>query len=161
MDIWIDVVLAEGIRKNGTAIVFGDGRRTSSYIAVDDVADFAVRILAREEIRNEEVHVGGPSQVSYLELVSLLERSMGRTVRRKHVPLAVLRYAPILLRPFNELAARMMRLGYFAAMRDRTFADWRVTAERFGVTPRTVEAYVAERYAHGGTAGTPEGVERR
>jgi hypothetical protein len=55
----------------------------------------------------------------------------------------------------------MMRLGYFAAMRDRTFADWRVTAERFGVTPRTVEAYVAERYAHGGTAGTPVGVERR
>jgi NADH dehydrogenase len=150
MDIWIDGILAAGIRKNGTAILFGDGRRRSSFIAVDDVAQFAVRILAREDVQNEEVDIGGPSQMSYLELVSLLERTMGVTARRKHVPVAVLRYAPMLVRPFNEVAARMMRMGYFAATRDGTFADWRVSAERLGVTPRTVEEYAAGKYANGG-----------
>lgn len=146
MDIWIDAILAEGIRKNGTAMLFGDGTRRSSYIAVDDVAEFAVRIFAREDMRNEEIDVGGPSQVSYLELVSLLEQSMGVTAKRKHVPAFMLHYAPLVVRPFNELAARMMRLGYFATVRDRVFPDWNVAAERFGVVPRTVEQFLSERY---------------
>lgn len=146
MDIWIEGILAEGIRRNGTALLFGDGTRRSSYIAVEDVAEFAVRILAREDVRNEEVHVGGPSQLSYLELVARLEQAMGVTAKRKHVPTFMLHYAPLVVRPFNELAARMMRLGYFSTMRDRAFPDWSASATRFGVQPRTVEQFLAERY---------------
>ncbi|HSA57203.1 MAG TPA: SDR family oxidoreductase [Gemmatimonadaceae bacterium] len=157
MDIWIDGILAEGIRKNGTAILFGDGTRRSCYIAVDDVAEFAVRILAREDVRNEEVDVGGPSTVSYLELVSLLERSMGVPVKRKHVPTFMLHYVPLVIRPFNELAARLMRLGYFSALRDRVFPEWQASAERFGVSPGTVEAFVQERYGKG-SQGAPRAV---
>jgi hypothetical protein len=48
----------------------------------------------------------------------------------------------MLLRPFNEVAARLMHLGYFAATRDGTFTEWRREAERFGVAPRSIESIV-------------------
>jgi hypothetical protein len=50
---------------------------------------------------------------------------------------------PPLVRPFNEVAARMMSLGRYAATESRPFPNWRESAERLGVSPRTVEAYLA------------------
>ena len=47
MEIWIDQLLAKGIREKGVATIFGDGNSVGNYISVDDVAEFAMRILAR------------------------------------------------------------------------------------------------------------------
>jgi uncharacterized protein YbjT (DUF2867 family) len=148
MDIWIDLILAPGIEKNGTAMLFGDGRRLCNYIAVDDVAAMAVAILARRELRNEAIECGGPSNVDGMTLVALLERALGRPVRRRHIPVAVLRLGGTLLRPFNEAAARKMALGAFSAMADAPFHEWRRAADRLGTTPRSVEQYILERYAN-------------
>lgn len=146
MEIWVDVILAQAMRAKGEAMLFGDGRQRSNYIAVDDVAHFVVAILERAEVRDEAIEIGGPSDVDMRTLVDLLERAMGVKVKRKLVPLAVLRWVPPLLRPFHEVAARMMSLGAFAAGSDGSFPQWRVAAERFGVSPRTVEQNIAERY---------------
>src|SRR5262245_15602976 len=56
MEIWIDEILAKGIREKGVATIFGNGDRVSNYIAVDDVAEFAVKILA-SAIVNEAIEV--------------------------------------------------------------------------------------------------------
>src|SRR5258706_15613820 len=42
MEVWIDQILAKGIREKGVATIFGDGDTVANYIAVDDVAEFAV-----------------------------------------------------------------------------------------------------------------------
>ncbi|HEX5632656.1 MAG TPA: NmrA family NAD(P)-binding protein [Gemmatimonadales bacterium] len=146
MEVWIDLILAGAMREKGEALLFGDGHQRANYIAVDDVARLAVAILTRPEVRNEAIEIGGPSDVSMRSLVDLLERAMGITAKRRHVPMAVLRLVPPLLRPFNEVAARMMTLGAFAAANDTSFPQWRDAADRFGVTPRSVEAYIAERF---------------
>src|SRR5262245_5794113 len=65
MDVWIDLVIAPDIRKKGVATVFGDGTGVANYVAVEDVAEYIAKILAREEIRNENVDVGGPSDKSF------------------------------------------------------------------------------------------------
>ena len=142
MDVWIDQILMPGIRKKGAATIFGDGTRVSNYIAVDDVAEFAVRILAREEIVNEVVEVGGPSNLSLNDLATLVERKLGKSGRRKHIPVFAMKFLPLVVRPFNELVARLMTLGLFAATQSAPFPDWKKSADRFGVTPRTAEAYV-------------------
>ena len=141
METWAGMLVA-GIRKNGVAVLFGDGRSIANFIAVEDVADFSVRILAREEVRNEAIELGGPSNLSFDELVTLLERRMGVRARRRRIPLPVLWWGGLLLRPFNEVAARLMRLGYFTASRDGRFPDWKVAADRFGVSPRSIETFV-------------------
>ena len=142
MDVWVDQLIAGDIRKKGKATIFGDGNRVANYIAVDDVADFAVRILAREEIVNGAIEIGGPSDVSQNHIASLVERRLGSSGKRRHVPILAMKILPTLLRPFNEVGARLITLGLYSATQAKPFPEWKQSADRFGVTPRTIEAHV-------------------
>ena len=144
MDIWIDEILAKGIREKGATPIFGNGTTVSNYIAVEDVAAFAARILARREIVNEAIEVGGPSNLSLNDLATLLERRLKASGKRRHVPVAAMRLLPPLVRPFNEVTARLMTLGLYAATRATPFPGWKAAADRFGVSPRTVETYLEQ-----------------
>lgn len=143
MDVWIDQIIAADVRKRGAATIFGDGSAVANYIAVEDVAAFAVQVLAREDIVNEAIDVGGPSDMSLNDLATLVERRLGKPGRRRrHIPVPAMKLLPPIVRPFNEVAARLMTLGHHAATRSKPFPEWRQSAERFGVSPRTVEAYI-------------------
>jgi NADH dehydrogenase len=142
MDVWIDLILAKGIREKGVTTIFGDGRSVANYIAVEDVAEFAVKILSRPEVVNEAVDVGGPSNMSQNDLATLVERRLKSSGKRRHVPVLAMRLLPPLVRPFNEVAARLMTLGLYSATESVPFPGWKASADRFGVSPRTVETYV-------------------
>lgn len=143
MDVWIDMVIAPDIRKKGVATVFGDGTGVTNYIAIDDVAEYIVKILAREEIKNEIVDVGGPSDKSFNDVVTLLERQLGSNGKRRHLPVPLMSFLMTVIKPFNELTARMISLGHYAATQMKPFPEWKANADRFGVAPRTVEDYVS------------------
>src|SRR5919108_4296269 len=130
MDIWIDELLVKGLREKGVATIFGDGNRMSNYIAVVDVAEFAVKILARPDVVNENVDTGGPSNVTQNQLVSLLAEHLKIKAKRRHVPVPLLRLLPPLLRPFNELTARLISLGLYSAAYAEPFHEWKVSADR-------------------------------
>ena len=142
MEVWIDQVLVKGIREKGVATIFGDGTSVANYIAVDDVAEFAVKIVSRAEIVNEVVDAGGPSNLSQNHVATLVERRLQSSGKRRHVPVAALRLLPPVVRPFNELAARLMTLGLYRATEAVPFPGWQANADRFGVRPKTVETYV-------------------
>jgi NADH dehydrogenase len=144
MDIWIDEIIAKGIRDKGVTTIFGDGHTIANYIAVDDVAQFAANILARSDVVNEAVDAGGPSDVSMNHIATLVERRLKASGKRRHVPVAAMRLLPPVVRPFNEVAARLMTLGLYSATRSTPFPGWKASADRFGVNPRTVEAYVEQ-----------------
>ena len=146
MDVWIDQIFAKDIREKGRATIFGDGTTVANFIAVEDVAAFAVNILARPEVVNEVVEAGGPSNLSQNDLVTLIERRLKSSGKRRHLPVAALRLLPPIVRPFNEVAARLISLGFYVATTPQAFPGWKTSADRFGVTPRTVEAYL-ERMA--------------
>jgi uncharacterized protein YbjT (DUF2867 family) len=141
MDVWIDQVIGADLRKKGVATIFGDGTRVQNYIAVDDVAEYAVRILSRPEIVKEAIDLGGPSNLSLNELVTLMERAWKVTAKRRHIPVAAMKLFPV-VRPFNEVASRLMSIGLFAATEAQRFDAWQAPADRFGVRPRTVEDYL-------------------
>jgi len=144
MDIWIDQVIAKGVRDSGAVTIFGSGNAAGNYIAVDDVAEFALKIVA-SNTTNAIVEVGGPSNVTQMDIASIIERRLQSRVKRRHVPVAAMRLAPI-VRLFNEVTARMMTLGLFSATQSMAFPDWKANADRFGVSPRSVEDYVDELF---------------
>jgi uncharacterized protein YbjT (DUF2867 family) len=146
MDVWIDQIFAKDIREKGRATIFGDGATVANFIAVEDVAEFAVRIVARPEVVNEAVEAGGPSNLSQDALVTLIERRLKSSGKRRHIPVAALRWLPPVVRPFNEVAARLISLGYYVATTPQAFPGWKASADRFGVAPRTAESYI-ERMA--------------
>ena len=142
MDIWVDQLIADGIRKKRVATIFGPGTRVSNYVAMDDVAEFAVRILARPEVVNRAIEVGSPSDVSLDTIATLVEERLGVTAKRRHVPVVAMKLLSPVIRPFNEVAARLMTLGLYAATAAAPFPEWTKAAEEFGLTPRTIEAHI-------------------
>ena len=141
LDIWVPM-FAASIRKNGTATLFGPGQNKTNYIAVNDVAEFIVRVMTRDDVINEVVEVGGPDSMSMSELLTHTESALGIKAKRKHIPLLMLRAMPTVVRPFNEVAARFMNLGYWSETTTKQFDGWKRTADRFGVQPMTVKEYL-------------------
>jgi uncharacterized protein YbjT (DUF2867 family) len=141
MDVWVDHIIADPIREKGVATIFGPGTAQANYIAVDDVAEFVVKILAREEVVNEVVEIGGPSTMSMNDVTALVEKHLGRGGRRRHIPVFALTLLPSLVRLFDERTARLMSFGYFATLA-RPFPGWKKAADRFGVRPRTLEEHI-------------------
>ena len=142
MDIWVDQILADGIRRKGVATVFGPGTARSNYIAVEDVAEFVVKIVGRDEVVNEAIEIGGPTTMSMNEVATLVEKQLGRGGRRRHIPVFAMKLLPPVIRLFDERTARLMTFGYFAT-EDHPLPAWEKAAERFSVQPRTLEEYVA------------------
>lgn len=141
LDVWAGMLATEALAGRPVRI-FGKGETLANYIAADDVAEFALRILGRPEVVGESIEVGGPSTISQNELVALYEAHLGRPVSRRQLPLAVLRLGSRLLRPFDELTARFMALGAWSAEADRRLDHWGRAAARFGVEPITAEAFI-------------------
>ena len=142
MDVWVDQLIAGDIRKKGKATIFGDGTRVANYVAADDVAEFAQKIVAREDVVNEAIDIGGPSDVSLNHIATLVERRLGSSGKRRHLPVPAMKLLRPLVKPFNEVGARMVSLGLYAATQSTAFPGWKASADRFGVSPRTIEQYV-------------------
>jgi NADH dehydrogenase len=145
MDVWIDELLAKGIREKGVATIFGPGTTVANYIAVEDVADFAVKIAQRELV-NAVVEAGGPSNVTQNDLATLIERRLQTSGKRRHIPVFAMRLMAPIVRPFNEVAARLITLGLYSATEPQAFPGWKESADRFGVSPRSVETYIEQTF---------------
>jgi NADH dehydrogenase len=146
MDIWIDEILARGIRKNGVTQIFGDGTQISNYVSIDDVAEFAVKILARPDVVKEAIEIGGPSDISLNDLATLVEKRLGVPSKRRHIPMIAMKVLAPIVKPFNEVGGRMMAMGLYSATHAAPFPGWRKAAERFNISPMTVEEYLATRF---------------
>ena len=144
MDIWVNQMLAPRMRASKVALIFGDGMTIANYVAVDDVADLVIAVLDRPDVRNEVIEVGGPSDMSLNDMVTVIEKRLGITVKRRYIPIAMMRLLRPLVKPFSETGGRMLALGAYAMSQPRPFPKWTVAAERFGVRPRTVETHVEQ-----------------
>jgi uncharacterized protein YbjT (DUF2867 family) len=144
METWVELIVGAGIRTKGVATLFGNGRRISNFIAVDDVAEFRKRILSDRSVQNETIVVGGPSNASFEQVATLIERALGVTAKRRYVPVPALRFGSIILRPFLEVPARLMAMGYFnrhARPLASGLADVVATFRR--VSPMSLEEFCA------------------
>jgi uncharacterized protein YbjT (DUF2867 family) len=141
METWVGMVV-DGARKSGVAMIFGNGRAVHNYIALNDVAEYSVRILCGDANGSEEIAIGGSSDVTADQLVALVEQHLGTPIRRRRIPAPMLKVGGFLLRPFNEVASRFMHMGFHQATHEDPFPAWRVAADRFGVTPTSIESFI-------------------
>lgn len=88
-EIWLGPMLfADPVA--GTAKIYGKGTDKIRYVAVADVAEFAVQSLTRPVARNTTVPVGGPDEISQREAVRIFEEAFGRKFNIIEVPEAAL-----------------------------------------------------------------------
>jgi len=90
MDIWLSPALGFDYA-NARATVYGSGEHAISWIALGDVAEFAVRSLSDPAAANATIELGGPEALSPDEVVRIFEEAAGRPFEVQRVPEDALR----------------------------------------------------------------------
>ncbi len=129
MEVWLGPAVGFD-PLSGTARVYGAGDRPVSYIAANNVMDFAAAAVRTELEGDETLELGGPDALSQLDCVRIFERELGREIAVEHVPLEALQQQhesedP----PRRSFAALMLSLAEGDAIENA-----RAVAERFGVS---------------------------
>jgi uncharacterized protein YbjT (DUF2867 family) len=65
----------------------GEGRRRHSFVALRDVAAYAVAVLANRESENQTLVIGGPQPLSLQDIVATFAKELDRDVPVRTLPL--------------------------------------------------------------------------
>lgn len=90
MEVWLSPALGFDLG-NAKAQIYGTGHNKISWISFQDVARFAVAAVDNPRGTNATIKLGGPDALSPLEVVRLVEQSMGKPMAVQHVPEEALR----------------------------------------------------------------------
>src|SRR5215471_8846276 len=85
MEIWLSPALGfDYVRAK--AIIYREGKNKISWIAITDVARFAVASIENPSAQNAVIQLGGPDDLSVLDAVEIFERESGQTFELQNVP---------------------------------------------------------------------------
>lgn len=152
LQTWIDVI-GGGITDGRPARVFGPGRNEINFVSADDVAVFVCLAVSGDPRIGTDVSVGGPENLSFLEIARHLLALRGRSEEPAHIPLGALKVMSAIARPFNPGFARRARAAVVMNTTDMTF-NARPTRDRFPEIPATTLVEVTAGTASAGS-GAP------
>ena len=85
MEVWLSPALGFDY-SNAKANIYGEGKNKVSWIAIKDVASFAVASLDNPAAKNKIIELGGPEALSPLEVVNIFESTKGKKFELQFVP---------------------------------------------------------------------------
>lgn len=139
MEVWLGPHLGFDAA-NAKARVYGDGENPISFIALADVAEFAVRALDTAAAENATIELGGPEALSPHAVIRIFEEVGGRRFDVEHVPESALEAAQASATDSLQRTFAVLSLGY--ARGDAIpMAD---TLRRFPIPLRTVRDYARD-----------------
>jgi uncharacterized protein YbjT (DUF2867 family) len=126
LETYLDVV-AQPMRRRGATLVFGRGDVAVDFVSVVDVAAL-IRVALRDpESRGRAIDWGG-AEHTLNELSDAIHAAAGRPGPTRHVPVALLRIASVVARPFSPFASRVTRAAVELNARPATFDPGRERA---------------------------------
>ena len=137
MEVWLSPAVGfDAI--NAKAAIYGAGNQPIAWIAAPDVARFAVASLANPAAANAVLELGGPANLSPLQVVGLFEQATGRKFELQYVPAEALASQ-------QAAATDPMQQSFSALM--RCFAagdpiDMQATLRAFPLQLTSVEEFV-------------------
>lgn len=129
MDLWAEII-GQPILERGRTTIFGHGNNPINFVAVEDVARYALLALDDPRARNRTVEVGGPENLTFKEVADLFERASGRPAQKNHVPRPLMRVMAPLMRPINPALSRQISMGVYMDTADLRF-DMTETLKEF------------------------------
>lgn len=144
MELWAQII-GELIVKRGKAMIFGRGANPVNFVSAEDVARFAIIALEDPQARDQIIEVGGPENLTLLQVAALIERVTGRTASKQHIPLPMMRVMRVLTHPISPALSRQIATGVLMDTHDMTF-DPSPTLKRFPMDLTYLEDVVRRRY---------------
>jgi uncharacterized protein YbjT (DUF2867 family) len=117
MEVWLGAALGWDVVA-GRATVFGSGAVPVPWIAIGDVAEYAVRALDDPRLADCDVPLRGPQALSPNDVRRIFEEESGRPYRALRVPRSLLAVLAPVVELFDERIASAMSLGAQVAQGD-------------------------------------------
>jgi uncharacterized protein YbjT (DUF2867 family) len=132
--------------ERGFTVIIGPGTRPRNFVAVRDVAPFAIQALAEDGLNGRTLEIGGPDNLSNSD-VAAMYAVRARRGRVHHLPVGVASVLAEVIRPLHEGIARVLDLSTVPDHLVReTWQPQKLLAE-FPRDLTTVDAYIDERVA--------------
>src|SRR5215471_13002171 len=142
MEIWLGPALGFDYVR-GKAIIYGEGKNKISWIAIKDVARFAVASLDNPAAQNAVIQLGGPDDLSVLDAVGIFEQESGQTFELQNVPDEALR-AQMTAAP-DSLGKAFS--GLMIGLNDVGTIDMKETLRNFPIQLTSVREYARQMIA--------------
>ena len=133
------------IEKRGVALIPGSRRVRHAFITLDNVADFLVRSVGRDDMRRCVFQIGGPQVITWVDVLATYSRVLGKPVRGIYVPNTLFRAQRALLAPFSEAASDIMGLNWLVGY--DTPYDSNALAIKLGIRLTSVEQFLRHKVA--------------
>ena len=146
MEMHAHALIGASILANRRVVLFGRGEQPRNFVAVDDVARCVVRVLHDTSFAGGVLDVGGPQNLTNLDVVRIYERLSGRRARVSHLPLPALRLSSMLVRPFYSGLSQVLQAGVLGDVVDQRF-DARALEARLGSPLMRLEDWVSAHLA--------------
>jgi uncharacterized protein YbjT (DUF2867 family) len=152
METWLGLIAAPLVRTGKTRI-FGRGRNPINFVSAHDVTGLIETAMTDPTRRGAAIDIGGPEDLSFVDLVRVVEKATGKKGATSHVPLPMMRAMAVLMKPVNPALARQIQGGVVMDTTDLTFAN--VKRHSFSWVEGTtalheviVRDYLREPFAH-------------
>ncbi|MFN7116699.1 MAG: SDR family oxidoreductase [Saprospiraceae bacterium] len=144
MEVHAHELLGKSILLKGKATIFGKGENPTNFVAVRDVAQFAVQAVNDSAMRNQIIEIGGPENLTRKQVVALYERFSGQPAKISHVPRGALRFMSALFRPLHPGLSEIMGMSELFDRTDQTF-DPGPMLEKFPMQLTPMERFIEEK----------------
>jgi len=85
MEFWVANVVGLPALNGQSVTIVGEGRRKHSFVSAVDVAKIALAAIGNPRAMNQRLVLGGPQPLSFLDIVAVYERVLGRKIAVRHV----------------------------------------------------------------------------
>ena len=136
MEVWLGPAVGFDAA-NGKVVIYGTGKNPVGWIAIHDVAQFAVASLDHPEAKNAILELGGPESISALEAAGCFEQANGRPIEMQFMPMEAIEAQ-------QAAATDPMQKSFSALMRAVAVGDpidMSTTLQTFSIHPTSVEEY--------------------
>ena len=143
LETWKAIIGAK-LATGGPALVLGPGQNPINFVSADDVAAFVCLAAHRDPRITESIGVGGPQNLSFMQIADHLVAHTQGNPQIKHVPLPALRMMSVLAKPIRPAFARKAQAAVVMNTTDMRF-DAAPVRDRFPDIENTTLAMLNER----------------
>ncbi|MCB9282626.1 MAG: SDR family oxidoreductase [Lewinellaceae bacterium] len=133
------------MKEKDTFDVIGKGDQPTSFISVDNVADFHVQAIDHPGAINRFVPIGGPEQLTALDVKAIFEEVYGKELKVKSTPAAMIGLMSKVMSPFNINAANILATQYAGTKIPGIVPNAQEAADEFGVQLTSAHAFLMEK----------------
>lgn len=149
MESHAEMFIGQPILDKGKVSLFGKGQSPRNFVAADNVAQFAVMALSDPDFSGRIVDIGGPENLTNMEVVRLYEKLAGRPAKVSHVPLGMLKVMYRIMRPFHPGLSQIMQFSIYTDTTDNSFDSGPMLANYPAIKLIQLEEWAGQRIQSG------------